>query len=205
VDRGEGSREDALIRGTHRHAGCWACVFPHRTRGSQRRPGKRDAYGRGRQHTKTTQLSHPRLLSSDTISHPRGANLPSRAKRYNKNDLEAAVWAWIVENLTRAEFSLASEDELIDAMRRSFAGFDAGASLIEAMLKRCCTRARDHSLPRRFHASVIPHTLRVIGDDDAVMLHTHAEPSFLNFIRAVGVPAPQPRPEPASMDIAGAD
>jgi AcrR family transcriptional regulator len=51
-----------------------------------------------------------------------------------KNDLEAAVWTWIVENLTQAEFSHASEDELITAMRRSFAGFDAGASLIEAML-----------------------------------------------------------------------
>jgi AcrR family transcriptional regulator len=51
-----------------------------------------------------------------------------------KNHLEAAVWTWIVENLTQAEFSPASEDELINAMRRSFAGFDAGASLIEAML-----------------------------------------------------------------------
>jgi hypothetical protein len=45
----------------------------------------------------------------------------------------------------------------------------------------------------------------VIGDEEAVMLHTQAEPSFLNFIRAVGVPASQPRPELASMDIAGAD
>lgn len=33
------------------------------------------------------------------------------------------------------------------------------------------------------------------------MLQTHADPSFLNFIRAVGVPASQPRPDLASMDI----
>jgi hypothetical protein len=45
----------------------------------------------------------------------------------------------------------------------------------------------------------------VIGDDEAVMLHTHAEPSILNSIRAVGVPASHPRRELASMDIAGAD
>lgn len=47
----------------------------------------------------------------------------------------------------------------------------------------------------------VPHTLRVIGEDEAVMLHTHADPSFLNFIRAVGVPTSQPRPDFASMDI----
>jgi mannose-6-phosphate isomerase-like protein (cupin superfamily) len=47
----------------------------------------------------------------------------------------------------------------------------------------------------------VPHTLRVTSDEEAVMLQTHAEPSFLNFIRAVGVPASQPRPEFASMDI----
>ncbi len=47
----------------------------------------------------------------------------------------------------------------------------------------------------------IPHNLRVISDDDAVMLQTHADPSFLNFIRAVGIPVSQPRPDLASMDI----
>lgn len=51
-----------------------------------------------------------------------------------KEDLEAAVWTWIVENLTQADLGAASEDELVEAMRRSFAGFDAGAPLILAML-----------------------------------------------------------------------
>jgi len=48
----------------------------------------------------------------------------------------------------------------------------------------------------------VPHTLRVLGDEEAVMLQTHAEPSFLNFIRAVGVPASQGRPDKATMDFA---
>ena len=47
----------------------------------------------------------------------------------------------------------------------------------------------------------IAHTLRVLGDQEAIMLHTHADPSFLNFIRAVGIPASEPRPDFASMDI----
>jgi hypothetical protein len=46
----------------------------------------------------------------------------------------------------------------------------------------------------------VPHTLRSIGDEGALMLQTHDEPSFLNFIRAVGVPAAEPRPDPASLD-----
>lgn len=305
-----------------------------------------------------------------------------------KDALEAAVWRWIVEHLTQAELTASSEDQLVGAMRRSFAGFDAGAGLIEAMLhspqglairqsqqtarramfERCarsavpgvgeetCTslaamlqllysatawdqlrsfwgmdvdaaadlvenairlllagarqetqRAASHispanhtttetptteehdmrnttSAPRQqarerygktrlgegerywfygdlaivrspegampiviehhvksggaaplhlhqdlddsFYLLVgqlaircgedtfvahagdyvvlpreIPHTLRVTSDEDAVMLQTHADPSFLNFIRAVGVPASEPRRELASMDI----
>lgn len=51
-----------------------------------------------------------------------------------KDTLEAAVWRWIVEHLTQAELTASSEDELVDAMRRSFTGFDTGAGLIEAML-----------------------------------------------------------------------
>jgi AcrR family transcriptional regulator len=52
----------------------------------------------------------------------------------SKDALEAAVWTWIVENLTHADLTAASEEELVGAMRRSFAGFDTGAGLIEAML-----------------------------------------------------------------------
>ncbi len=58
-------------------------------------------------------------------------------------------------------------------------------------------RAGDYvSLPKG-----VPHTLANVGDREAVMLQTHADSSFLDFIRAVGVPATQPRPEFATMDI----
>ena len=33
------------------------------------------------------------------------------------------------------------------------------------------------------------------------MLHTHAEASFLNFIKAVGVPATHPRPDMSRLDF----
>jgi quercetin dioxygenase-like cupin family protein len=48
----------------------------------------------------------------------------------------------------------------------------------------------------------VPHTLRVVGDEEAVMLQTHAAPSFLNFIREVGIPATQPRPDMSTLDFA---
>jgi AcrR family transcriptional regulator len=51
-----------------------------------------------------------------------------------KEDLETAVWNWILEHVTHVDFSSATADDLIDSMRRSFAGFDAGAPLIQAML-----------------------------------------------------------------------
>ena len=47
----------------------------------------------------------------------------------------------------------------------------------------------------------IPHTQRVLGDEEAVLLQTHSAASFLNFIRAVGVPASEPRPEGATLDF----
>jgi AcrR family transcriptional regulator len=51
-----------------------------------------------------------------------------------KEDLEAAVWDWIVGHLTHSDFAARDEEQLIAAMRESFAGFDAGAPLIQAML-----------------------------------------------------------------------
>ena len=51
-----------------------------------------------------------------------------------KEDLEAALWDWIVLRLTRADFAARDEEQLVAAMRESFAGFDAGAPLIQAML-----------------------------------------------------------------------
>ncbi len=59
-------------------------------------------------------------------------------------------------------------------------------------------RAGDHvSLPEG-----IPHTLRVVSDEEAVLLQTHAAGSFLNFMKAVGVPATEPRPDMATLDFA---
>jgi AcrR family transcriptional regulator len=51
-----------------------------------------------------------------------------------KEDLETALWDWILQHLTHADFAARDEDQLVAAMRESFAGFDAGAPLIQAML-----------------------------------------------------------------------
>jgi len=52
-----------------------------------------------------------------------------------KSDLEAAVWSWIVDHHTHADFTPFDEEGLIVAMRRSFAGFEATAPLIRGMLR----------------------------------------------------------------------
>jgi AcrR family transcriptional regulator len=51
-----------------------------------------------------------------------------------RNDLQAGLWDWILANLTHVDFGATTTDEVVSAMRRSFAGFDAGAPLIQAML-----------------------------------------------------------------------
>ena len=51
-----------------------------------------------------------------------------------KEDLETALWGWIVAHLTHADFAARTEEQLVGAMRESFAGFDADAPLIQAML-----------------------------------------------------------------------
>ena len=51
-----------------------------------------------------------------------------------KEDLEAALWGWIVAHLTHADFAARTEEQLVAAMRDSFTGFDAAAPLIQAML-----------------------------------------------------------------------
>jgi AcrR family transcriptional regulator len=51
-----------------------------------------------------------------------------------KEDLEVGLWDWILEHLTHADFAARDEGQLVAAMRESFAGFDAGAPLIQAML-----------------------------------------------------------------------
>jgi len=52
-----------------------------------------------------------------------------------KEDLEAALWDWIIGRLTHTDFAASNEEQLVASMRESFAGFDAGASLIQAMLR----------------------------------------------------------------------
>jgi AcrR family transcriptional regulator len=51
-----------------------------------------------------------------------------------RSDLQAGLWSWILDHLTHVDFSPRTTDELVAAMHRSFAGFDAGAPLIQAML-----------------------------------------------------------------------
>jgi AcrR family transcriptional regulator len=51
-----------------------------------------------------------------------------------RSDLQAGLWSWILEHLTHVDFSAKTTDELLSDMRQSFAGFDAGAPLIQAML-----------------------------------------------------------------------
>ena len=46
----------------------------------------------------------------------------------------------------------------------------------------------------------VPHALRNVAAEEAVLLQTHDADSFLTFIRRVGVPGDQPRPDPASLD-----
>lgn len=51
-----------------------------------------------------------------------------------KGELEIGLWGWILEHLTHVDFGSRTTDELVAAMHRSFAGFDDGAPLIQAML-----------------------------------------------------------------------
>jgi len=51
-----------------------------------------------------------------------------------KDDLETALWGWILDNLTHVDFGARTTDDLVAAVHRSFAGFDAGAPLIQGML-----------------------------------------------------------------------
>jgi len=51
-----------------------------------------------------------------------------------KADLEAGLWAWIIVNVSHADFNAQSEDGLVASMRASFTGFDTAAPLIQAML-----------------------------------------------------------------------
>ncbi len=51
-----------------------------------------------------------------------------------KSDLVLAVWWWVSQRIGLRSFTAATESELIEQMRRSFAGFDAHAPLVRSML-----------------------------------------------------------------------
>lgn len=51
-----------------------------------------------------------------------------------RRDLETGLWSWILDNLTHVDFTATTVDELAASLHRSFAGFDADAPLIQAML-----------------------------------------------------------------------
>jgi mannose-6-phosphate isomerase-like protein (cupin superfamily) len=46
----------------------------------------------------------------------------------------------------------------------------------------------------------VPHALSTVSDHEAVLLHTHDADTSLAFIRRVGIPGDQPKPDPASLD-----
>lgn len=73
----------------------------------------------------------------------------------------------------------------------------AGELVLQCGDERFVARAGDYVvLPKG-----VPHSLRCVSADEAVLLQTHDGPAFRDFIRAVGVPATQPRPDVASLDF----
>lgn len=49
----------------------------------------------------------------------------------------------------------------------------------------------------------VPHALSNVGAEEAVLLQTHDAGSFLTFIRRVGIPDNQPRPDPRVAGLCG--
>jgi hypothetical protein len=51
----------------------------------------------------------------------------------------------------------------------------------------------------------VPHALSNVGAEEAVLLQTHDADSFLTFVRRVGIPGDQPRPDLGSLDYSAID
>jgi hypothetical protein len=51
-----------------------------------------------------------------------------------QEDLETAVWDWIVQHLTHADFAVRNEEQPVAAMRESFSGFAAAPHPSDAAL-----------------------------------------------------------------------
>jgi len=108
--------------------------------------------------------------------------------------------SFAAERLTHADLRAATTDELCAAMRvssavswqllRRFRGMDGGEAadvIVEA--------GAYVSLP-----ADVPHRLRVVGEEEPVMLQIHADPSLLESIRAASAAAARGRPGLATAD-----
>jgi AcrR family transcriptional regulator len=107
-----------------------------------------------------------------------------------KEDLEAALWDWIVAHLTHADFAASNEEQLVAAMRESFAGFDAGAPLIEAMLHSpqglAVRRGQQPMRRAMFEAcadSAVPGARRQVRDRAAAVLQVLYSAASWEFLR----------------------
>ena len=47
----------------------------------------------------------------------------------------------------------------------------------------------------------LPHSLVAIGETEAVLIQTHTDPSFFDFVAKASVPGDQPRPDPTALDF----
>lgn len=107
-----------------------------------------------------------------------------------KEDLEVALWDWIIQHLTHADFAARNEEQLVTAMRESFAGFDADAPLIQAMLHSPQGLAvRRHQQPARrvmFEAcvnSAIPGAPPPVRDRAAAVVQVLYSAASWDFLR----------------------
>jgi AcrR family transcriptional regulator len=107
-----------------------------------------------------------------------------------KEDLGAALWDWIIQRLTHADFSARGEEQLVTAMRGSFAGFDADAPLIQAMLHSPQgLDVRRHQQPMRramFEAcvdSAVPGAPPQVRDRAAAVLQVLYSAASWDFLR----------------------
>jgi AcrR family transcriptional regulator len=108
-----------------------------------------------------------------------------------KEDLETGLWDWIVAHLTHADFAAGSEEQLTAAMRESFAGFDADAPLIQAMLhspQGLAVRRRQQPMRRAmFEAcvdSAVPGAPPAVRDRAAAVLQVLYSAASWDLLRS---------------------
>ena len=108
-----------------------------------------------------------------------------------KEDLEAALWDWIIRRLTHADFAARDEEQLVAAMRESFAGFAADAPLIQAMLcspQGLEVRRRQQSVRRAmFEACIdgaVPGVPQPVRDQAAAVLQVLYSAASWDLLRS---------------------